>query len=80
MLRMGEKLVHLRDGHYRGAERLGHGEGYEYAQDAEDAVSSQDYLGVDREYYRPVARGFEKELAERLEKIREKLREAKQPK
>ena len=55
--------VHLRDGHYAGAKRLGHGEGYEYAHDAEGGVAAQDYLGVDREYYRPVNRGFEAELA-----------------
>ncbi|MCE9547007.1 MAG: replication-associated recombination protein A, partial [Planctomycetia bacterium] len=71
--------IHLRDRHYQGAERLGHGEGYEYAHDAEDAVAAQDYLGVEREYYRPVPRGFEQELAARLEKIRAKLREAKGP-
>ena len=63
--------VHLRDKHYPGAKRLGHGEGYEYAHNAEDAVAAQDYLGVEREYYRPVDRGFESELAERLKFIRE---------
>ncbi len=66
--------MHLRDGHYAGSERLGHGEGYEYAHNAEDGVAAQDYLGVDREYYRPVQRGFEKDLASRLKIIREKLR------
>ncbi len=69
---------HLRDRHYAGAERLGHGEGYEYAHDAPGAVAAQDYLGTDREYYRPVARGFEVEIAERLTKIRQRLREARQ--
>jgi len=69
--------VHLRDSHYSGAKRMGHGEGYEYAHDAAGGVAAQDYLGVDREYYRPVPRGFEVELAERLESIRAKLREAK---
>ena len=54
--------------------RLGHGEGYEYAHNAEDGVAAQDYLGVEREYYRPVNRGFEAELGERLQRIREKLR------
>jgi putative ATPase len=34
-------------------------------------------LGIEREYYRPVPRGFEAELAERLQAIRAKLREAK---
>jgi putative ATPase len=69
--------VHLQDRHYPGAKRLGHGEGYEYAHDAPDAVAVQDYLGVKREYYRPVDRGFERELAQRLETIREKLRQSR---
>jgi putative ATPase len=67
--------VHLRDRHYPGAERLGHGAGYEYAHDAEGGIAAQDYLGVEREYYRPVPRGFEAELAERLAAIRARLRE-----
>jgi putative ATPase len=65
---------HLQDAHYAGAKRLGHGEGYQYAHDADGGVAAQDYLGVEREYYRPVDRGFEKELAVRLEQIRAKLR------
>jgi putative ATPase len=67
-------LRHLQDAHYPGAKRLGHGEGYEYAHDAEGAVAAQDYLGVEREYYRPTDRGFEKDLAARLEEIRKRLR------
>jgi putative ATPase len=70
--------VHLRDSHYAGAKRLGHGTGYEYAHDAEGGVAAQDYLGIEREYYQPVDRGFESELAARLTGIRAKLREAKQ--
>ncbi len=69
--------VHLRDGHYAGAEKLGHGEGYVYSHNEEDGVAAQDYLGIEREYYRPVDRGFERELGERLTRIREKLRRAK---
>lgn len=69
--------MHLRDGHYAGSKRLGHGQGYEYAHNAEDGVASQDYLGVEREYYRPVDRGFEKELQERVAAIRAKLSTAK---
>lgn len=65
--------MHLRDGHYAGSKRLGHGQGYEYAHNAEDGIASQDYLGVEREYYRPVNRGFEKELQERVAAIRAKL-------
>ena len=66
--------VHLRDQHYPGAARLDRGEGYQYAHDAPDAIAAQDYLGVEREYYRPVPRGFEVELAERLKTIRARLR------
>ena len=65
---------HLRDKHYAGAKQLGHGEGYEYSHDSEDGVAAQQYLGIDREYYRPVDRGFEAELARRLVTIRAKLR------
>ena len=70
--------VHLRDRHYQGAERLGHGKGYAFAHNAEGGVAAQDYLGVDREYYRPVDRGFEADLLPRLQAIREKLRAAKE--
>jgi putative ATPase len=66
--------VHLRDGHYAGAERIGHGQGYQYSHDAEDGVATQDYLGVDRRYYQPTDRGFERELKARWEDIRGKLK------
>ncbi|MEX2114529.1 MAG: replication-associated recombination protein A [Pirellulales bacterium] len=82
-LREGRLLpvpVILRDSHYASAKRLGQGQGYQYSHDAPDAVAAQDYLGIDREYYHPVDRGFERELAERLESIRARLREAKAPK
>ena len=71
--------VHLRDSNYPGAKRLGHGEGYQYSHDQPDAVASQDYLGVEREYYRPTGRGFEQELSERLAAIRKRLRAARPP-
>jgi putative ATPase len=69
--------VHLRDSHYAGAKRLGHGAGYQYAHDADEGVAAQDYLGVEREYYRPVERGFEAELGRRLEALRQKLRQGR---
>ena len=69
--------VSLRDKHYSGAATLGHGKDYQYAHNSPDAIASQDYLGIDREYYQPVDRGFESELLERLQFIRAKLRVAK---
>ena len=69
--------THIRDAHYQGAKQLGHGNDYQYSHEAEDGVAEQDYLGIEREYYQPVDRGFEAELGQRLESIREKLRRAK---
>ena len=51
---------------------------YEYAHNHPDAVAAQDYLGVERTYYRPVERGFEQELAARLAAIRTRLRKGKE--
>ena len=69
--------THLRDSHYAGAKRLGHGAGYEYAHDAPGGVAAQDYLGVEREYYRPVDRGYEADISRRLAIIRTVLRESR---
>lgn len=64
---------YLRDTNYQGAEHLGHA-GYQYAHDCPDAIAAQDYLGVEKEYYRPTDRGNEKQIAERLSVIRQILR------
>lgn len=66
--------VHLRDGHYAGSDRLGHGAGYQYAHDFDGGIAAQDYLGVDRTYFVPTDRGFEAELTERWKNIKAKLR------
>jgi len=60
----------LRDSHYTGAERLGHGTGYEYAHDGENHFVAQDYLGTDKVYYQPTEQGVEKKIKERTEKWR----------
>ncbi|HVJ67562.1 MAG TPA: replication-associated recombination protein A [Caulifigura sp.] len=64
--------MQLRDRHYPGAALLGHGEGYVYPHDSPEGWVDQDYLGVDREYYHPVDRGFERALAERLAEWRQR--------
>jgi putative ATPase len=61
---------HLRDGHYAGAKKLGHGVGYEYAHDGKDHFIAQDYLGADKIYYEPTEQGVEKKIKERLDKWR----------
>jgi len=67
--------ISLRDSHYPGGKKLGHGADYQYSHNHPDGVVAQDYLGVQRDYYQPVDRGYEAELAERLRQLRKKLRE-----
>jgi putative ATPase len=74
----GPVPLHLRDGHYPGAEQLGHGEGYRYAHDYPHGIAPQIYAppGIEgRDYYQPTDRGQERSLAERLAKIRAILRQ-----
>ena len=61
---------HLRDAHYQGSERLGHGQGYQYAHEGKGHFVAQDYLGVDKIFYEPTEQGVEKKIKERLEKWR----------
>jgi putative ATPase len=77
-VRSGRTLAvpeHLRDAHYKGAERLGHGKGYEYAHDHPEHFVAQDYLGANKHYYQPGDQGVEKKIKERLEKWRAQFAE-----
>jgi putative ATPase len=72
-VRLGRTLPvpkHLRDASYRGAEQLGHGEGYQYSHNAPDAWVDQAYLPEERRYYEPVDRGYEAVIRKRLEEWR----------
>ncbi len=68
---------HLRDASYRGAKRLGHGEGYQYAHDHPGHFVAQDYLGAERRYYEPTDQGVEKKIKERVQRWRAQFAEAK---
>ncbi|HHW82434.1 MAG TPA: replication-associated recombination protein A [Actinomycetales bacterium] len=73
----GPVPLHLRDAHYSGAEKLGHGTEYRYAHNAPHAVAAQQYLPdelVGTTYYVPTDRGFERNITERLTRIRGILR------
>ncbi len=63
---------HLRDAHYQGAKRMGHGEGYQYPH-SEKGVQAHDqtYLPADARYYQPKDSGFEKELQTRLKALKQ---------
>jgi len=75
--KIGRVPAPLRDAHYPGAKRLGHGKGYIYSHDSEFGVATQQYLPdalKGTEYYTPTANGNERDVAARLEKIRAILR------
>jgi putative ATPase len=61
---------HLRDSHYSGAKKLGHGVGYKYAHEGKEHFIAQDYLGTGKIYYEPTEQGVEKKIKERVEKWR----------
>ncbi|MBI3849480.1 MAG: replication-associated recombination protein A [Verrucomicrobia bacterium] len=79
-VRAGRTLAvpeHLRDAHYAGAKKLGHGEGYQYAHTFPGHFVPQDYLGAVKRYYEPTDQGAEKKIKERVEKWRALIAEAK---
>jgi putative ATPase len=63
----------LRDPHYRGAEKLGHGTGYKFPHAYPGNFVVQDYLGVDKEFYTPTTQGVEMKIKDRLEKWRSQI-------
>ena len=68
----------LRDAHYPGAKRLGHGKGYVYSHDSDLGVVAQEYLPDElrrTEYYSPTEHGHEREVGVRLEKLRRIIRD-----
>jgi putative ATPase len=67
---------HLRDGHYKGAAKLGHAQGYVYPHDVPGAVAAQQYAPDElhgRRYYEPTRYGAEARYADVLEWVRERL-------
>jgi putative ATPase len=57
---------HLRDGHYKGAEKLGH-TGYQYAHDNANHFVDQEYIPSDKIYYQPTSQGYEETIRKRIE-------------
>ena len=66
--------MHLRNAPTKLMKSLGHGEGYRYAHDEADGYAAgEQYLppGLEeRRFYRPVARGLEAGIAEKLDRLR----------
>lgn len=57
---------HLKDSHYVGASRLGHGKGYKYPHNFERSIVKQDYLLEKKSYYKPGDNGYEVRIKEKL--------------
>ncbi|RJL33972.1 replication-associated recombination protein A [Bailinhaonella thermotolerans] len=74
---IGQVPNHLRDAHYPGARKLGHGEGYQYPHDSPNGLVRQQYAPDEiqsRTYYEPTTHGAESHFGERWSKIRPYLR------
>jgi putative ATPase len=70
---LGAVPAHLRDAHYPGAGKVGHGQGYQYPHDFGDGIVAQRYAPdpvADRIYYEPSGHGQEARVAERAGRIR----------
>jgi len=75
--KIGRVPKHLRDAHYPGAKRLGHGKGYKYPHDDALGVLKQQYLPDELSgttYYAPTEHGNERDVSARLAKLRRIVR------
>jgi putative ATPase len=73
----GRVPKHLRDAHYPGAKRLGHGKGYAYPHNDPIGVVQQEYLPESLRgavYYEPTEHGNERDVSARLAKLRRIVR------
>ena len=64
---------HLKDAHYDGAGKLGHGQDYKYAHDYKEHYVKQDYMRKPVKYYEPTDIGHEAKIKQRLEKLKNQV-------
>jgi putative ATPase len=72
----GPVPAHLRDGHYKGAAKLGHAQGYVYPHDVPGGIAAQEYAPEavrGRRYYEPTRYGAEARYADVADRVRERL-------
>ena len=73
--KVGEVPNHLKDSHYKGAAKLGHGIGYQYAHDYPEHYVDQQYLPnelLGTVFYEPTENGYEKQIKEHLEHLKKR--------
>lgn len=70
--------THLQDAHYKGAAKLGHGEGYKYAHNYKNNYVKQQYLPYElagEEFYHISDNGYEKKIKEHMKRIKSEASE-----
>jgi putative ATPase len=75
--KIGTVPPHLRDAHYAGSKKLGHGKSYAYSHDEPYGIAEQQYapdVVLDATYYRPTELGAEAQVKQRWERIRRMIR------
>ncbi|WP_300643275.1 replication-associated recombination protein A [Nocardioides sp.] len=75
--KIGPVPAHLRDAHYGGARKLGHGASYTYSHDEPFGIAAQQYapdVVADATYYQPKDIGAESAIRERWERVRRRIR------
>ena len=75
--KIGQVPPHLRDAHYSGAKKIGHGARYKYSHDEPFGIAEQQYapdVVADAEYYHPTSLGAEAAIKERWERVRRLIR------
>jgi putative ATPase len=78
--KIGPVPAHLRDAHYSGAKKLGHGSTYKYSHDEPYGIAEQQYapdVVADAAYYQPTSLGAEAAIRERWERVRRLIRGAR---
>ena len=73
---------HLRDGHYKGAAKLGHGRATSIRTTCPGGIAAQQYAPDEihgKRYYEPTRYGAEARYAEVVERVRERLRGRSSP-
>jgi putative ATPase len=78
--KIGPVPAHLRDAHYPGAKKVGHGTRYTYSHDEPFGIAEQQYAPdavADARYYQPTSLGAESAIKERWERVRKLIRGAR---
>jgi putative ATPase len=75
--KIGNVPPHLRDAHYAGSKKIGHGQSYKYSHDEPFGIAEQQYAPdviEDATYYQPTSLGAEAAIKDRWQRVRKIIR------